>query len=364
MAGSTTTNLARLFWRNRDSIDNWPRAAILLGATSALAPVRLVEAVATRRSLREHVIEHSPFFVVGHARSGTTMLFRLLARDEQFGFLRFRQAIFPAMCATGRPLTDRLLGGMGPEKRPMDDMAFHPDEPEEEEGSVFLLSGKGTPGFLYFPRHAQRFYDKWALMRDLAPKELERWERTREKVFRKASWLADGKRLVAKNPWNTARLLHIQKRWPDAPFLHIVRHPYGVYLSAWHAIEAGAHIMELAPHDEDQLREFFYHSYRELMQEHIVQRASIPAGQYAEIRYEDLVADPVATLRRVYEELGLGGWAAFEPRLREHLNEIQGYEPGRFRLERSLADRIASEWAFAFEEWGYDTDVLGGMDEN
>ncbi len=364
MAGARTTNLIRMFWQNRNSIDNWPRAALLLGVTSVLAPVRLAETIATYRPLRRHVMQESPLFVVGHARSGTTMLFRLLACDDQFGFLRFRQAIFPAMCATGRPLADRFLTGMGPATRPMDDMDVYPDQPDEEELSLDQLSGTGIGGFLYFPRNAERYFDKWALMQGLTLREKRRWERTRDAVFRKASWLDDGKRLVAKNPWNTAWLPQILERWPDAPILHIVRHPYGVYLSAWHAIEAGAHIMELASHDDNDLREFFFREYRSLMQAHIAQRSLVPAGQYAEIRYEDLVTDPVATLRRIYEELDLGGWPAFEPKLRAYLVEIEGYQPGRFRLDADMAERIASEWAFAFDEWGYDPGAFSGVDES
>lgn len=364
MAGSTTSNLIHMCWQNRNSIDNWPRVALLLGATVALAPARGIESIATRRALNEHVMQEPPFFVVGHARSGTTMLFRLLARDEQFGFVRFRQAIFPAMCATAAPLADRLLGGMAPESRPMDDLAFHPDEPEEEEGALDLLSGTGTGSVLYFPRNARAQFDKWALMHGLTRRELRRWENTRDAVFRKASWLAGGKRIVAKNPWNTARLPHLLARWPGAPILHIVRHPFGVYLSAWNALTTGAHIMQMAEIGEDERREFFFYAYRALMQAHLAQRPAVPTGQYAEIRYEQLVDEPLGTLRGVYEQLSLDGWAAFEPRLRRYLADIEGYRPGRFRLERDLAARIAQEWAFAFEQWGYDTGDIVGLDDD
>ena len=364
LAGSTTSNLLRLLWRNRNSVDDRARAATLVGVTMLLAPARMYETATTARPLREHSIDQSPVFVVGHARSGTTLLFRLLSRDEQFGFVRFRQAIFPSMCATTRPLTDRLLGGLAPEKRPTDDMTFHPDEPEEEEGALNQLAGTATGGFLYFPRNAETYFSKWALMRDLSPQELALWSRTRERVFHKASWMAGGKRLVTKNPWNTARLPQILDRWPDAPILHIVRHPYGVHLSAWNALRAGAHIVQLADYDVEDLREFFFRAYRDLLQAHLAQRAAVPAGQYDEIRYEDLVSDPLGTLRGVYERLGLEGWAAFEPRLRAYLGELAGYQPGRFRMERDAAARIAEEWAFAFEQWGYDPEAVVGIDED
>ena len=87
---------------------------------------------------------------------------------------------------------------------------------------------------------------------------------------------------------------------------------------------------------------------------HLEQRKRVPPGQYAEVRYEDLVADPEGQLHGVYAALGLPGWDAFAPRLRSYLDEVAAYRPHTFQLDRALAERIAREWEFAFDEWGYD----------
>jgi hypothetical protein len=259
-----------------------------------------------------------------------------------------------------RPLADFLLTGLGPSERPMDSMPFSPDEPEEEEVAVGSISGHMANLFMYFPHEARYHFDRWTLMENISPTELAEWQDALRATFRKASWLAGGKRLVSKNPWNTARLPHLVDMWPDAPFLHIVRHPYGVYLSAWNALKTGAPLLQFGHADEDEVRELFLDFYRELLQLHIKQREPLPAGQYAEVRYEDLVADPVGELRGVYERLGLDGWARYEPNLRTYLASIADYKPNKFRLDRDLAARIADEWSFAFDEWGYDADVLVG----
>jgi hypothetical protein len=363
LVGAKTTMLAKLLWENRQSIDVPSKAAALLGMTVALAPARSIEWALSSRAIERHQLSAPPFFVVGHARSGTTHLFRLLAKDPQFGFLRWRQSIFPHMCGPMRPLADFLLTGLGPSERPMDSMPFSPDEPEEEEVAVGSISGHMANLFMYFPRDARHHFDRWTLMNDLSPTELAEWQAALRGTFKKASWLAGGKRLVSKNPWNTARLPQLHEMWPEAPFLHIVRHPYGVYLSAWNALKTGAPLLQFGHADEEEVRDLFFEFYRELLQHHIKQRAELPTGLYAEVRYEDLVADPVGQLRNVYETLGLEGWAHYEPNLREYLASIADYKPNKFTLDRNLADRIVDEWSFAFEQWGYDADVLVGEDD-
>ncbi len=363
LVGSKTTALAKLLWENRQSIDVPSKAAALLAMTIVLAPARAAEWALSSRSIAHHQLAESPLFVVGHARSGTTHLFRLLARDPQFGFLRWRQSIFPHMCGPMRPLADFLLTGLGPSERPMDGMSFSPDEPEEEEVAVGSISGHMANLFMYFPRDARVHFDRWTLMKELSPQELDEWRTALSATFTKASWLAGGKRLVSKNPWNTARLTHLHELWPDAPFLHIVRHPYGVYMSAWNALKTGAPLLQFGHADEEEVRELFFEFYRDLLQQHLKQRALLPEGLYAEVRYEDLVADPVGALSGVYERLKLDGWSQFEPSLRAYLSTIADYEPNKFNLDRDLAARIAEEWSFAFEEWGYDADLLVAADD-
>ena len=44
-------------------------------------------------------------------------------------------------------------------------------------------------------------------------------------------------------------------------------------------------------------------------------RSLIPAGQFCEVRYEDLVAQPIQQMQRVYEELNLGGFEKVRPQM-------------------------------------------------
>ena len=67
-----------------------------------------------------------------------------------------------------------------------------------------------------------------------------------------------------------------------------------------------------------------------------------------ELRYESLRAEPVATLRRVYEALGLG---ALPPEVLSFLDDQPGYRAPTYTTPPALEARIREAWAFAFEAW-------------
>ena len=95
--------------------------------------------------------------------------------------------------------------------------------------------------------------------------------------------------------------------------------------------------------------------YEEVMNAFFSQRDSIPADNYYEMSYEELVANPVATIQRVYEQLMLPGFAHMKPSLDAYLANISGYKPNELTplsedLQRELAERVPR----VFDEWNYE----------
>src|SRR5262249_47344256 len=56
-------------------------------------------------------------------------------------------------------------------------------------------------------------------------------------------------------------------------------------------------------------------------------RALIPPGSVAEVRLQDLQADPIGEIKRVYRELGLSFTPHFEQRILEYLDATKDYKP-------------------------------------
>jgi hypothetical protein len=83
-------------------------------------------------------------------------------------------------------------------------------------------------------------------------------------------------------------------------------------------------------------------------------RRLIPPGQYHEVRFEDLEADPIGQVQRIYEALDLPAFSATRPALERYVEGLRGYQKNEFpALPPALRRRIADAWRPCFEQWGY-----------
>ena len=79
----------------------------------------------------------------------------------------------------------------------------------------------------------------------------------------------------------------------------------------------------------------------------------IPAGQFCEVRYEDLVAQPLEQMRRVYDELHLGEFEKVLPQMEAYFAHKADYKTNRYQLPPELAEEIRGRWAGFFQRYGY-----------
>ena len=70
-------------------------------------------------------------------------------------------------------------------------------------------------------------------------------------------------------------------------------------------------------------------------------RGLIPAGQFCEVRYEELVKDPVGQMRRAYAELALGEFDGVAEQVRRYFAEKSDYKKNRFEMTEERARRSA-----------------------
>ena len=86
-----------------------------------------------------------PLFILGHPRTGTTLLHTLLARDEEtFGTCSTFCAGFPSSFLWFERFK-RLLSGVIDSKRPMDNVELSFDGPQEDELAVNVMSAGTSP---------------------------------------------------------------------------------------------------------------------------------------------------------------------------------------------------------------------------
>ena len=104
--------------------------------------------------------------------------------------------------------------------------------------------------------------------------------------------------------------------------------------------------------------DFVITGYKALMEQYLKDRALIPEGNLAEVKYEDLISDPLGELERIYAALGLSGWeSGGKQAVVEYLSTLSDYHKNTFEPEPAAMERVSQAWRFAFEEWNYELPV-------
>ncbi len=341
----------------------WGKLARILIATAMATPLRLAEWLLYARQIANTKIEHAPLFILGYARSGTTHLQNLLAQDHAYGCVSTYQAVTATFSLVGQGRLKRLMEkgmeDMGEQTRPMDNMKVGLDAPQEEDVALANSSIMSVIHQLSFPKQCWRLFEKYSLMgadpdgERLTASELRRWERAYLRVLQKTTIHTGGRQLLLKNVANLGRVDHLLRLFPDAKFIYIVRNPYDVYPSLMKLHHSLLPLYQLDDYNWSEVEEFLVESYACVMQKYLADRALIPAGHLAEVRFEDLERDPLGELARLYAELDLPDWENAQTQIAAYLETIADYRKNEFQLDQSIIDRVEEKWRFVVEEWNY-----------
>lgn len=352
--GMRLTDYVRLLARNRFHIDLFriPMAVLLL-------PFGVLNSVMCRytklrhgRKIRATPVDQPPLFIVGHWRSGTTYLHELLVRDERFAYPTTYECFAPHHFLSSSVWGPFLMRGVIPEKRPMDNMPAGFDLPQEDE---FALVAMGAPSpylRMAFPNHPPP-YMEFLDMQDAAPADVERFGQALV-WFVKSLTMLKGKRLIMKSPPHTGRLELLSQLFPGAKFLHISRHPYSVIPSTqrlWKALDA-AQCFHYPRHE--RLDEYIFDCFQRMYRGYEDQRRRLPAGNLCEVRYEDLIADPIGELERAYRELSLGDFEPVRQSIQQQAESKRDYQKNRHQLDPQLAQRIDEQCRDYMQRYGYE----------
>ena len=71
------------------------------------------------------------------------------------------------------------------------------------------------------------------------------------------------------------------------------------------------------------------------------------------VRYEDLVAEPVVQMMRIFKELELGRFEEVRPALEQYLASVAGYTRNSFSLSSAQRARVDTRWGAIINAKGY-----------
>jgi omega-hydroxy-beta-dihydromenaquinone-9 sulfotransferase len=270
-------------------------------------PMCAFETLRVERRVRRVAFDPPPIFVVGHWRSGTTFLHNLLGLDPAF--------VFPTALDVFRPyefypspldvISRTLLLRSLPATRPMDDVPLLPGLPQEEE---WALAAMGAPSFLnglYFPRSLRTTHEKEVLFDGASPEALRRWATKLRYYLAKLVVRQPDRRLLLKNPAHSARIGRLRTLFPNSKFIHIHRHPLAVFESTRDMYRGMLPLVSLQDCEQADIDMHILWLYPRLMDRLLADFGALPVTDRVEVRYEDLVSDPAATVAGIYEALGL-----------------------------------------------------------
>ncbi len=344
---------ARLLAHNRFAVDpSYAYIACVVTVVSFLNTLLCnLERLFFGWRLRRTRIREDPLFIIGHWRTGTTFLHELLILDERHTYPNTYECFAPNHFLLTERFLTRWLKVLLPKRRPMDNVAVGWERPQEDEFALCMMGLPSPYLTIAFPNHAPQWQEYFDLD-GLSPQALSRWKKGFLDFLRRLT-LKSPKRLILKSPPHTCRIKVLLEMFPGARFVHIVRDPYVVFPSTMNMRKSLYESHGLQKPTFRGLEEYVFRTFNHLYEKLEETRGLIDPARFHEMRYEDLVHDPIGQMRTLYDHLSLGGFDRLEPCLRSYLAGIAGYETNRYDLSAGLRAKITRRLGWIIHKYGY-----------
>jgi hypothetical protein len=298
----------------------------------------------------------TPVFVVGHARSGTTLVHRLLSEDgERFSSFRLYEMFFPSLLqkkairALGR-FDRRFLGGLL-ERRVLayDEKRYGPYRAVHPTG---IFETEEDDQVLYYSMASGFWITKMPYMGDLDFYYVDRWPERRKRrmmrfyadCIRRQLHLNGRDRIhLSKNPVFPGRLETLIEHFPDARFVIPMRNPYETIPSLLELMRSGWKALGWDPERQKRCLQILADQSFDTYLYPLAVLARHPEVPHAVFDYRDLVSDPAAAIEQIYRALGF----AISPDYREVL-----------LAEGKRARQHKSGHSYSLEKFGLDADAI------
>lgn len=294
-----------------------------------------------------------PVFIIGHWRSGTTFLHNMLCKDPDAAYMTTYQSVFPNNMASKWLFRTFMRVNM-PDKRPSDNVKLNIDYPQEDEFAFCNVSPYSYYKFFYFPSSYKTIYRNAIYHENLTPTQIEKWYRDYDNLLKKAMLNTNGKRLIMKNPVNTARINNILKLYPDAKILYIYRNPITVFLSTERFFKSLFPTLQLQNVDDEFIDKMIFDIYQKLMDDYLAQKSLIPEGNLFELRFEDFELNPLEQLQKIYNSLLCEDFSRVKDYFVKYFDSQKSYKKNRYKIKREKIDLIRTRFAKYMELYNYD----------
>jgi len=285
----------------------------------------------------------APIFIVGYWRSGTTHLHNLMAASGQFGYITPLATGMPwdilGLVRALEPLLEQAL----PQDRFVDNVAVTPTSPQEDSIPLATMGAESYYHGLYFPARFETHFRR-DVLGELSEADLERWQRLHQHLLQKVYIHQGDRPLLIKNPVYTGYIRHLLKIWPGAKFIHIYRDPYRVFVSTRHYFNRLLPELALQSYQALPIDELILESYPALMKSWREDTAKLPPHQCIELRFEDLQANPLLELDKIFHHLQLPNFETARPPMEQYLATLQDYRQNQYTMDDATRGMVEHYW--------------------
>lgn len=293
-----------------------------------------------------------PIFIIGHWRSGTTLLHKLMSLDEQFAYPNLFQVTHPHSFLYREEKIVKSLGKIEAEKRPMDNMKVTFQDPGEDESAISVLSQRSPLVSWGFPEENE-FYTKFHTFENVESADLVKWKNSFMWFLKKLTFRYNNT-LVLKSPVHLGRIKILVDMFPNAKFIHITRNPYKIFVSTKKLYKEMLPTTSLQNVDFSKWDNFVIDNYKMMYESFIENRNLIQDENFFEIHFEDFELNKIDTIKNIYQKFSLSDFDILKPKLEEYLNTISDYKKNKFQeLDPNIKEKLNREWGFTFTEFGY-----------
>ena len=309
-----------------------------------------------------------PVFMVGHARSGTTLLHRILARDvDRFSYFMLYELFFPSLLQKKiirgiASLDTRFDSPIGRRIRAWEERSFGKTNDlhrmgltlAEEDDFIFTLSCASGYWIVLLPYMGR--LDFYHVDERPARSRRRLMEFYGECVKRQLYLNGPGKQHLSKNPTFCGRVGSIIETFPDSRIVYLARNPEETIPSLLKLMQTTWAMRGWTEDDmRASLQTLAYQSYESYTAPLEVLERN-PQTKHAIVDYRELVKAPRETVTQVYRELGFPISPAFEEILLEEEKRSGRHETThRYSLDEFGLDagEIQAELAPLFDrfEW-------------
>lgn len=364
LMGSTFPQLVRILWSNRAEIDYTifgARLAFLFLISILSSMFALFDTLLFSRAIARTPLAERPIIIIGHPRSGTTLLQNLLALDDQFVTPNTFQAGWASSFLTMERFASfwPLSSVLSP-TRPMDALALSWSTPCEDEVATNVLCGGVSP---YMATHFLRNWEKYlpyvSFLEPASREAFPRWRKAFLYFCRKLCYLCPGRRLLLKSPCHTGRIWLLNALFKNtAQFIVVHRDPHEIFQSS-HAALVDKYIRPCAAlqtFTNADAQSYILGQGRILQAAFMADEATLPPGRLIRVAFSDLVNNQMGTMENVYEQLGMSS-EAFERvrgKFAKHACLTREFQQNKFPAPTMEARGVVErQWADMFREFGY-----------